>query len=81
MSEQCGLMAKPAVSNLVKRSLERASSTRFSTSSFSFIEPTWATDQCVKIFSNLDKNSPSYSNFAGYAIPRGVCFQSVEPKI
>ena len=81
MSEQCGLMAKPAVSISGKGLFKGLVQRDFLPQVFSFIEPTWATDQCVKIFSNLDKNSPSYSNFAGYAIPRGVCFQSVEPKI
>ena len=30
---------------------------------FSSLEPVWATDQQVKIFSILVKNSPSYTNF------------------
>ena len=33
---------------------------------FSLFEPAWSTDQWVKIFSNLVKFSPSYSNFSGY---------------
>ena len=30
---------------------------------FSSLKPVWATDQQVKIFSILVKNSPSYTNF------------------
>ena len=60
---------------LDQSSLKGQSNEIFDLQFFSSIEPAWATDQWVKIFSNLVRFLLSYSNF--YESPRGMILRRV----